>query len=74
MDDTFGRELIAQLIRLVKAQERIAAALEATNAADPLAMIQASLDAGERVTAAQDATLDDEADLAAIRAYVAALR
>jgi len=74
MDDKMARDVMAQLIRLVKAQERTADALEVANAADPVQAIQAALDAGDRAAAPEDAPLDDETELANIRAYVAALR
>ena len=74
MDDKMARDVMAQLIRLVKAQERTADALEVANAADPVQAIQAALEAGDRAAAPEDAPLDDETELANIRAYVAALR
>jgi len=57
MDDKLACELMAQAERLVKATERIADALEAGNAADPLRMIQDALGADERVTAPQSSSL-----------------
>ena len=80
MDERVARELMVQVKRLVKAQERIADALDAANEADPVAMIQRSLTGDAAATGAQgapydlSAPLDDETERANIRAYVAALR
>jgi len=71
VDDKLGRDVVAQLRRIAKAQERTADALEATVAADPLAMIQEALEAEERATGAQD---EPDGQGAAIAAYVASLR
>ena len=71
MDDKMGRDVLTQLRRMVKAQERTADALEAANAADPLAMIQEALEGGDDATAAQD---EPDGQGAAIAAYVASLR
>lgn len=42
IDDT-AKRILGELTKLRKAQERVADALEAANAADPLAMIQGAL-------------------------------
>jgi len=71
VDDKLGRDTLTQLRRLAKAQERTADALEAANAADPLAMIQEALGGREDATGAQD---ESEGQGEAIAAYVASLR
>ena|GEM_PF-5576833 len=80
MDDKLGRDILTQLRRLAKAQERMADALEAANAADLLeaanaadllAMIQEALGGREDATGAQN---ESEGQGEAIAAYVASLR
>ena len=70
MDDKLGRDILTQLRRLAKSQERTADALEAANAADPLAMIQEALGCRDAATGAHS---EPEGQDEAIAAYVASL-